>query len=76
MSEPPPNEPPKTLYLGFCGLINADSVRKIAGAFNQAVNDGFAAVHLTLSSPGGVASDGVFLYHHIRSLPRECPAGC
>ena len=59
----------KTLYLGFCGVIDSVGVGKIAGAFNQAVNDQFDAVHLTFSSPGGVASDGVFLYHHIRSLP-------
>lgn len=60
---------PKTLYLGFCGVIDSVSVGKIAGAFNQAVNDTFDAVHLTFSSPGGNASDGVFLYNHILSLP-------
>lgn len=60
---------PKTMYLGFCGLIDSQAVGRIAGAFNQAVNDAFDAVHLTFSSPGGNASDGVFLYHHIRSLP-------
>ncbi len=60
---------PKTLYLGFCGIIDSTAVGKIAGAFNQAVNDQFDAVHLTFTSPGGNASDGVFLYYHIRSLP-------
>ena len=60
---------PKTLYIGFCGAIDSAAVTKIAGAFNQAVNDQFDAVHLTLSSPGGAASDGVFLHYHIRSLP-------
>lgn len=60
---------PKTLYLGFCGVIDSASVGRVAGAFNQAVNDAFDAVHLTFSSPGGNASDGVFLYHHILSLP-------
>ena len=60
---------PKTLYLGFCGEINAIAVSKIAGTFNQAVNDAFDAVHMTFSSPGGAASDGVYLYYHIRSLP-------
>lgn len=59
----------KTLYLGFCGAIDADAVSKIAGTFNQAVNDQFDAIHMTLSSPGGAASDGVYLYYHIRSLP-------
>jgi ATP-dependent protease ClpP protease subunit len=59
----------RTLYLGFCGVIDAAGVAKIAGAFNQGVNDGYEAVHLTFSSPGGMAADGVFLYHHIRSLP-------
>lgn len=61
--------PGRTLYLGFCGVIDATGVGKIAGAFNQAVNDLYDEVHLTFSSPGGVAADGVFLYHHIRSLP-------
>ena len=50
----------KTLYVGFCGLIDSVGVGKIAGAFNQAVNDQFDAVHLTFTSPGGAASDGVF----------------
>lgn len=59
----------KIMYLGFCGIIDAVSVGKIAGAFNQAVNDRFDTVHLTFTSPGGGASDGVFLYNHIRSLP-------
>ena len=62
---------PKTLYLGFCGMIDSDAVGKIAGAFNQAVNDMFDTVHLTFTSPGRNASDGVFLYHHIRALPLE-----
>lgn len=60
---------PKTLYLGFCGLIDSDSVGKLAGALNQAVNDQFDAVHLTFTSHGGGASEGVFLYYHIRGLP-------
>ena len=59
----------KTLYLGFCGIIDAAGVGRIAAAFNQAVNDQFDCVHLTFSSPGGAAADGVFLYNHIRSLP-------
>jgi ATP-dependent Clp protease, protease subunit len=62
---------PKTLYLGFCGPIDSVAVGKIAGAFNQAVNDQFDAVHMTFTSPGGAASDGVFLHYHIRSLPIE-----
>jgi ATP-dependent protease ClpP protease subunit len=61
----------KTLYIGFCGMIDSASVAKIAGAFNQAVNDQFDAVHMTFTSPGGNASDGVFLYYHIRSLTLE-----
>ena len=59
----------KTMYLGFCGLIDSAGVGKIAGAFNQAVNDQFDAVHLTFTSHGGAASEGVFLYYHIRGLP-------
>lgn len=59
----------KTLYIGYCGLIDSMAVTKIAGAFNQAVNDRFDAVHLNLSSHGGAASDGVYLHYHIRSLP-------
>jgi ATP-dependent protease ClpP protease subunit len=68
MAGPPP-PPPKTLYLGFCGVVDDAGVGKIASAFNQGVNDNYDAVHLTFSSPGGVAADGVFLYHHILSLP-------
>lgn len=61
----------KTLYLGFCGVIDSATVGRIASAFNQAVNDAYEAVHMTFSSPGGEASSGVFLYNHIRSLPVE-----
>lgn len=64
----PQAPPPTTLFLGFCGIIDSSSVGRIAAAFNQAVNDGLGAVHLTFSSPGGDASAGVYLYHHIRSL--------
>ncbi len=60
---------PKTLYLGFCGLIDSVGVAKLAGTFNQAVNDQFDEVHLTFTSHGGSASEGVYLYYHIRSLP-------
>lgn len=60
---------PKTLYIGFCGVIDPDGVRRIAGVFNQAVNDQFDAVHMTFTSQGGYVSDGIYLYHHLRSLP-------
>lgn len=60
---------PKTLYVSFCGLIDSAGVAKVAGAFNQAVNDQYDAVHLTFTSHGGNASEGVFLYYHIRQLP-------
>jgi ATP-dependent protease ClpP protease subunit len=60
---------PKTMYLGFCGVIDSGAVGKMAGALNQAVNDMFDEVHLTMTSPGGNASDGVYLHYHIRSLP-------
>lgn len=53
---------PKTLYIGFCGPIDANSVGRIAGVFNQAVNDSFEAVHMTFTSPGGYVSDGIYLY--------------
>ena len=59
----------KTLYIGFCGLIDSDGVGRIAGTLNQAVNDYYDAVHMTFTSPGGYVSDGIYLYHHIRSLP-------
>jgi len=60
---------PKTLYAGFCGLIDADAVNRIASTFNTAVNQQFDAVHMTISSPGGYVSEGIYLYHHLRSLP-------
>jgi len=61
----------KTLYIGFCGLIDSAGVGKLAGTLNQAVNDRYDAVHLTFTSHGGSASEGVYLYYHIRSLPLQ-----
>jgi ATP-dependent Clp protease protease subunit len=36
---------------------------------NAAVNDQFDSVHLCFSSAGGYVADGIFLYHHLKSLP-------
>jgi ATP-dependent Clp protease, protease subunit len=60
---------PKVAYLGYCGLIDSAGVTRIAGAINTAVNSQFDCAYLCLSSNGGYVGDGIFLYHHIRSLP-------
>ncbi len=60
---------PKIAYLGYCGLIDAAGVTRIAGSVNAAVNEQFDSVYLCLSSPGGYVGDGIYLYHHLRSLP-------
>lgn len=62
---------PKILYVGFCGVIDADAVNRIASTFNTAVNQQFDGVHMTISSPGGYVSEGIYLYHHLRSLPLQ-----
>ncbi len=59
----------KTIYYGFTGLIEPGTATRIASAFNLAVNSGCDEVYLCISSHGGLVSDGVFLYNHIRSLP-------
>ena len=60
----------KTAYLSFCGLIDSQSVTKIAATLNAAVNGDFERVHMTITSVGGFVSDGIFLYNHIRALPK------
>lgn len=62
---------PKTLYVGYCGPIDTAGVGRIASVLNEAVNKQFDCVHMTFTSPGGFVSDGIYLYHHIRSLPLD-----
>jgi len=65
-----PQQPAKKIaWYGFTGVIEPQNVARIAAAMNHAVNTGCDEVYLTLSSPGGYVSDGVFLYNHIRGLP-------
>jgi ATP-dependent Clp protease protease subunit len=59
----------KTLYVGFCGMIDSEGVTRIATTLNGAVNEQFDCVYLCFSSLGGYVGDGIYLYHHIRSLP-------
>jgi ATP-dependent Clp protease protease subunit len=60
---------PKIAYLGYCGVIDSAGVTRIAQAINAAVNQQYDNVHMCFSSIGGYVGDGVYLYHHIRSLP-------
>lgn len=59
----------KTVYYGFTGLIEPNTVTRIAAALNTAVNSGCEKIYLCMSSHGGLITDGVFLYNHIRGLP-------
>jgi ATP-dependent Clp protease protease subunit len=59
----------KVAYLGYCGLIDAAGVTRLAQALNAAVNNQFDRVYLCFTSNGGYVGDGIYLYHHIRSLP-------
>lgn len=61
----------KVLYLGYCGPIDSAGATRLSSAVNLAVNEQFDSVHLCLSSPGGYVGDGIYLYHHLRSLPVE-----
>lgn len=55
-------------YFGFTGAIESNSVTRICGALNTAVNEGATEIHLAINSGGGVISDGIYLYNHIRAL--------
>ena len=61
----------KPYYFGFTGMIEPLSVTKICGALNTAFNDGATEIHLALNSSGGLISDGIYLYNHIRALPTK-----
>jgi ATP-dependent Clp protease protease subunit len=60
---------PKIAYYGYCGPIDSAGVTRIAQAINAAVNQQYDHVNLCFSSIGGYVGDGMYLYHHIRSLP-------
>ncbi len=59
----------KIAFLGYCGLIDSAGVTRIAQAINAAVNQQYDRVYLCFTSIGGYVGDGIYLYHHIRSLP-------
>ncbi len=59
----------KPYFMGFTGPIHSDSVTRICGAFNAAVNDGADCIHFSFNSGGGVVADGIYLYNHLRALP-------
>ena len=65
----PPFKPGDTAYLGFTGVIDSQTVTRIAAAFNQAVNLGVSDIYFCFSSMGGYIGDGVALYNHLRGLP-------
>lgn len=74
MSAPTPPAPVpavKIAYLGYCGLIDSAGVTKIAQTLNTVVNDAsYGGIYLCLASNGGYVGDGVYLYNHIRGLPK------
>jgi ATP-dependent Clp protease, protease subunit len=59
----------KIAYLGYTGLIDSAGASRIAAMLNSAVNDEYDCAYLCFSSSGGYIADGIFLYHHLRSLP-------
>ena len=59
----------KVAYLGYCGVIDSAGVTRIAQAINAAVNQQYDCVYLCFTSIGGYVGDGIYLYHHIKSLP-------
>jgi len=61
-------------YMGFTGAIESGSVTRICGALNAAVNQGATEIHLAMNSGGGVISDGIYLYNHLRALPVKISA--
>jgi ATP-dependent Clp protease protease subunit len=68
---PAPAPAPKIAYLGYCGLIDSAGVTKITQMLNSVVNDAsYGSVHLCITSNGGYVGDGVYLYNHIRALPK------
>lgn len=66
---PDPNGNPIRWFYGFTGMIDDNSVTRIAAAFNNAVNNGADEVHLCFSSLGGYVHSGIFLYNFIRGSP-------
>jgi ATP-dependent protease ClpP protease subunit len=67
----PPAPEPRVAYIGCCGPIDSQGVTRVAAALNTAVNERYDRIYLCLTSLGGYVGDGIYLYHHIRSLPVE-----
>lgn len=57
-------------YLGYSGVIDSQAVTRIAGSLNGAINSAYDIIYLCLSSPGGYMGDGIYLYHHLRAIPK------
>ena len=55
--------------LDILGLSISAGATRIAAMLNTAVNDQYDSAYLCFSSLGGYVADGIFLYHHLRSLP-------
>jgi ATP-dependent Clp protease, protease subunit len=58
----------KTSYYSFVGFINDDSVRQICEKLATAANGDYA-VHLSITSRGGVVASAMHLFSFIRALP-------
>jgi ATP-dependent Clp protease protease subunit len=59
------------VYGVFCGAINPDTAKSIAGTLAAATRDSKKRFHVLFQSTGGLIVDGIFLYELFRSLPNE-----
>ena len=59
----------RAVYLSFMADVNPTTAQALMGAVGQQIERGVAELHLLLSTPGGLVSEGLALYNLLRALP-------
>ncbi len=70
----PPEAELPTAYINLIAEIVPRTVEALTALTSDLVNRGHTAIYLMISSPGGSVSDGIALYHYLRSLPIKLTA--
>jgi ATP-dependent protease ClpP protease subunit len=59
------------VYVSFSAEINPTTTEVLISVMSQQANQGVQAVHLMLSTPGGVTMNGLNLYNVLKGMPFE-----
>ena len=59
----------KEIWITFVGVLDLPIARSFVEYITKAIQNQVETVHLLIQSPGGNATEGVFLYNFIKCLP-------